>query len=110
MPGPATTRDVSFVQRERTADSTKLVIKKLNARTGEVTVLTPAVDGATEADTAWTPDSTLLMAHEGTLYAWRQGQSGWKAVANLQKLSLKGVTRLAVSPKGDFLALVGSPR
>jgi hypothetical protein len=50
------------------------------------------------------------MAHGGTLYAWRTGQSGWKPIVELQRLSLSGVTRLAVSPKGDLLALVGSPR
>jgi hypothetical protein len=110
IPGTGETRDISFVQRERTGDSIKLVIKKLNVTTGEITVLTSAVDGATEADTAWMPDGTLLMTHGGTLYAWRAGQSGWKPIVELQRLSLSGVTRLAVSPKGDLLALVGSPR
>ena len=110
IPGTSDTREISFVQRERAGDAVKLVIKKLNVTTGEVTALTPAVDGATEADTAWTPDGTLLMAHKGTLYAWRAGQSGWKAIVELQRLSLSSVTRLAVSPRGDFLALVGSPR
>jgi len=110
IPGTGDTREISFVQRERTGDTVKLVIKKLNVTTGEISVLTPAVDGATEADTAWTPDGTLLMAHGGILYAWRVGQSGWKSIVELERLSLKGVTRLAVSPKGDLLALVGSPR
>jgi hypothetical protein len=110
MPGTGETREISFVQRERAGDSVRLVIKKLNVTTGEITVLTPAVDGATEADTAWMPDGTLLMAHGGTLYAWRAGRSGWTPIVELQRLSLSGVTRLAVSPKGDLLALVGSPR
>jgi hypothetical protein len=110
MPGTGDTRDISFVQRERSGDAIKLVIKKLNVATGEISVLTPAVDGATEADTAWMPDGTLLMAHGGTLYAWRAGQSGWKPIVELQRLSLSGITRLAVSPTGDLLALVGSPR
>ena len=39
----------------------RLMIKKLNPATGEVSLLTPAVEGSTEADTAWTPDGTLLM-------------------------------------------------
>ena len=110
IPGTGATREISFVQRERAGDVVKLVIKKLNVTTGEITVLTPAVDGATEADTAWTPDGTLLMTYGGVLYAWRAGQAGWKSIVELQRLSLGGVTRLAVSPKGDLLALVGAPR
>ncbi len=110
MPGSSAARDISFVQRERAGDVTRLIIKKLTPATGAVSVLTPAVDGATEADTAWTPDGTLLMAKGATLYGWRQGQPGWTEIAALERLSLRGVTRLAVSPKGDYLALVSSPR
>ena len=110
MPGSSSPRDISFVQREPSDSGTRLVIKKLQPSTGEISVLTPAVDGSTEADLAWMPDGTLLMAHGDTLYGWRAGQSGWTAITTLPRLSLKGVTRLAVSPKGDFLALVGSPR
>lgn len=110
IPGTGETREISFVQRERAGDAVKLVIKKLNVTTGEITVLTPAVDGATEADIAWTPDGTILMVQDGTLYAWRAGQSGWKPIVELQRLSLSSVTRLAVSSRGDLLALVGSPR
>jgi hypothetical protein len=100
---------ISFVQRERSGGAVNLVIKQLDPATRAVSVLTPAVAGATEADTAWTPDGMLLMVKAGTLYGWRRGQSGWKEVASLERLSLSGVTRLAVSPKGDYLALVGSP-
>ena len=50
------------------------------------------------------------MVKGATLYGWRRGQSGWKEVLSLERLSLAGVTRLAVSPQGDYLALVGPPR
>lgn len=101
---------ISFVQRARAGDQTRLLVMELDAHSGRTRVLTPAVAGAAEADCAWTPDGTLLMAHAGTLYSWRDGQSGWKSVTSLERLSLPGVTRLAVSPRGDWLALVGSPR
>jgi hypothetical protein len=110
IPGSSPVSAISFVQRERTADKTTLIINELNPSTGDVVRLTPAVEGSTEADTAWAPDGTLLMARGDVLYAWKRGQSGWKEVLPLQRLSLSGVTRLAVSPKGDYLALVGSPR
>ena len=110
IPGKQPLSSISFVQRERNGDTTTLTIKEMNPATGEITLLTPAVDGATEADTAWTPDGTLLMAKGTALFAWKRGQSGWKEVASLQRLGLSGVTRLAVSPRGDFLALVGAPQ
>ena len=110
IPGNKAASAISFVQRERNGDKTTLTIKELNPATGEITLLTPAVEGATEADTAWTPDGTLLMAKGNALFAWKRGQSGWKEVTSLQRLGLSGITRLAVSPRGDYLALVGAPQ
>jgi hypothetical protein len=108
MPGSGAARHISFVQRERSADRTSLVIKDLDPATGVATALTPAVDGSREADLAWMPDGTLLMVKDDVLYAWTRGPSGWKDVAKLSQLSLRGITRLAVSPRGDWLALVAS--
>jgi len=110
IPGSGAVSDISFVQREREGDLTRLIIRRLSPASGDVTTITPAVTGSREADTAWTPDGTLLMAKDATLYGWSRGQSGWKQIASLERLSLSGVTRLAVSPAGDFLALVGSPQ
>jgi hypothetical protein len=110
IPGTGAVREISFVQRERDGDNTRLVIKKLNPASGDISVLTPAVPGRNEADTAWTPDGTLLMASATALYAWRPDRQGWKEIATLERLSLSGVTRLAVSPRGDYLALVATPR
>ena len=107
---PGETVAISFVQRERIPDGVRLVIKELNTSTQAISVLTAAVDGSTEADCAWTPDGTLLMVKGAMLYAWRRRQSGWKELLPLERLSLSGVTRLAVSPQGDYLALVGPPR
>ena len=101
---------ISFVQRERSGNTVTLVIKALNTATRQISILTPAVAGSTEADCAWTPDGMLLMVKGSTLYGWKRGQPGWTDVASLERLSLAGVTRLAVSPKGDYLALVGPPR
>jgi hypothetical protein len=110
IPGPGATRAISFVQRVRENGKTALVIKELNPATQAVADLTPAVEGSTEADTAWTPDGTLLMTRGGVLYSWRRGQSGWKEVASLEQLGLTGVTRIAVSPRGNWLAVVAAPQ
>jgi opacity protein-like surface antigen len=110
IPGAAS-RAISFVQRERVAGgSTKWLVKRLDPATGDVTALAPALDGGTDADVAWTPDGTLVTARNGVLLGWKPGQPAWKEIVALERLSLSGVTRLAVSPKGDFIALVGSPR
>jgi hypothetical protein len=106
MPGDGAVRHISFVQRDGAGDQATLIVKELDPLTGAVTTLTPAVEGSREADLAWTPDGTLLMAKDEVLYAWTRGQSGWKEVASLARLSLHGVTRLAVSPKGDLIAFV----
>jgi WD40-like Beta Propeller Repeat len=108
IPGRAHT--ISFVQRERGSGAPLLVIKELDPATRAISTLAPAVAGSTEADTAWTPEGTLLMAHAGVLYSWRRGQSGWNEVASLERMGLRGVTRLAVSPRGNYLAVVASPQ
>ena len=57
-----TVREISFVQRERERrggapdDQGSSIL-----RPAKSSALTPAVDGSREADTAWTPDGTLLM-------------------------------------------------
>jgi hypothetical protein len=108
IPGSGTPRHISFVQRQRSEGGTTLVIEELDPATRAITPLTPAVAGSTEADLAWLPNGTVLMARGGLLYSWRRGQREWTEVASLERLSLSGVTRLAVSPKGDYLAIVAA--
>lgn len=54
---------------------------------------------------AWTPGGTLLMAKGSTLQAWRRARGEWKTVASLDEFN---VTRLAVSPTAEWVALVDS--
>jgi len=110
IPGRGT---VSFVLREAPAQeggAPTLVIRELNPQTRDMTTLVRAVAGATEADCAWTPDGWLLMAHGGTLHGWRRGDADWTRVADLDALGLRGVTRLAVSPTGDRIAIVAQAK
>jgi dipeptidyl aminopeptidase/acylaminoacyl peptidase len=102
-------RHVSFVEREPAPEpggAPVLWIRELDPKTQRVMSLVRAVPGATEADCAWTPSGLLMMAYAGTLYTWRSGDAGWTRVADLAALGLKGVTRIAVSPKGDRIAFV----
>lgn len=103
---------ISFVEREPPAKAGNppiLWIRELDPKTKRITPLVQAVTGATEADCAWTPDGVLLMAFKGVLYAWRRSLSDWTRVADLESLGLRNVTRLAVNPSGDRIALVADP-
>lgn len=102
---------VSFVQRapgEGSTPATTLAIMELDTASRTTDRVVTAVAGATEADITWMPDSTLLMAHKDVLFAWKRGQHEWTRIADLTRLGLSGVTRLAVSPKGDRLAIVAN--
>jgi hypothetical protein len=106
------TGSISFVVREPGAGGEKPApsIREYDPRTPTPAPLIWAVPGADEADCAWTPDGLLLMAHGGWLYGWRRGDADWRRLADLQALGLGGVTRLAVSPAGDRIALVAQAR
>jgi hypothetical protein len=52
----------------------------------------------------------LLMAEKDVLYGWRRGDREWRKLADLGALGLHGVSRIAVSPKGDLIALVMAAR
>ena len=107
MPG----NSVSFVQQAGEGQARTLTITQVTKAGGKIVTkpLTVAVEGTRQAHVAWMPDGTLLMAHNGTLHAWKAGQTGWRAVADLAALGLRNVTRLAVSPKGDRIAIVAVP-
>jgi len=109
-------RAISFVQRQTVGEKVSLVIKELDPVSGSSRVLTAAVEGSGDADCAWTPDGRLLMARGDRLYATltTSGSAGlqprgWEEVAGLERLGLHGVTRLAVSPNGDWIAIVAAP-
>jgi hypothetical protein len=102
-------RTISFVQRipsTQQGGAPILKISELDPTSHRVAPLINAVAGAREADCAWTPDGMLLMADKDVLYGWRRGENDWRRLADLAALGLHGVSRLAVSPGGDRIALV----
>jgi hypothetical protein len=103
-------RTISFAQRDGDAS----LIKELDPATGGIRLLTSAVPGSGDVDCAWGPGGLLLMARGDRLYAWRRDLAvkepmRWTEATSLERLGLHGVTRLAISPKGDRIALVGTP-
>lgn len=105
---------ISFVQRESAAGDgppPAMITQLLNATAsprgsiGTAPLIRPAA-GAADPFLAWTPDGTLLMAVNSTVYRWRAGEVDWTVVANLEPFGLRDVSRLAVAPNGDRLAIV----
>ena len=94
--------DVSFVQLHGDGTSS---IMRLSPGASEPELVVETVGGGDFH--AWTPDGTLLMADGSVVYAWTPGVTdGWEAVADFANLRLT-ITRLAVSPDGSQIALVG---
>ena len=94
-------RAISFVQR----DSAGGTIRSLDPVTGAATDLV-RLPGTSEFYT-WTPDGALLSASGNRLLRWRPGDAAWSEVARFTEPGLQKISRIAVSPAGDRIALVG---
>ena len=97
---------VAFLQRDSVAGAW---IKEVDVRTRVVTPLVRALEGADFF--TWTPGRIVLMARGTKLYQWIPRRGGdWEEAADFAAAGLTNVSRLAVSPKGDHLAIVAVPR
>lgn len=93
-------RALSYVQFD---DRGRGSVRLMDVGTGVVATLTPVREES--QDMAWTPGGVLLMAEGSQLHQWT-ASGGWQLVADLSPHGLEGITRLAVSPRGDRVALV----
>lgn len=99
------TKCFSFVHRQGNGE---VWIKELNPETLAIRPLTKVV-GANH-NYGWTPDGKVLVCEAGKLHQWSaDSKKGWQVIADLEKLGIKGATRVAVSPTGKHLAIVGLP-
>lgn len=95
---------VSFVHRE---ESGEFFVKQIDPDTRKIDTLVKVVDGNTERDMAWTADGkTILMSGGTKVFSWTRGAPGWTEVFDAAPHGLGAVTRIAVSPKGDAVAIV----
>lgn len=102
IPGRAS---VSFVQRDSVAGA---ALEELDVPRRRVRMLVKVPAGADFF--AWTPGGIVLTASGTKLYQWDSRRGGaWEQVADLTAAGLSSVTRLAVSPEGDRLAIVAVP-
>jgi len=98
------TGSVSFVQREASGE---FWIKQIDISSKAIEPLVKAVDGSTDHDMAWMPNGRTLLMSSGTkIFSWTRGAAGWTEVFDAAAHNLGAVSRLAVSPRGDAIAIV----
>src|ERR1051326_840829 len=80
-------------------------IKEFDLRTRTSASLTPTLPGA--EDYAWLPSGMLLMSKDSKLFSLvpLRGKN-WEEIGDFSKAGLKGITRIAVSPNGERIAIV----
>jgi hypothetical protein len=92
---------LSFVHK---VSDQEWLIKALDLKTRQISTLIRTLPGS--EDYAWTPKGVLLMAKEGKIFKWNQAKDkDWVAIGEFSA-GLKSLTRIAVSPKGDRIAIV----
>jgi hypothetical protein len=95
---------VSFVQR---LEGGRYFLVELNVETGRLRTLVELPAGA--ENHAWTPNGTVLLTRGAKLLQWQPGRDrSWREVADFTARGVE-LTRIAVSPSGDRIAIVGQP-
>jgi ketosteroid isomerase-like protein len=109
-------RAVSFVAvepfpaPEGGAPSRNLFLRQLDLADRHVSTLA-AIPFPTSGSHVWTSRGTLLMASGHTIYEWSPAKPAeWRPAATFDDPELQGLTRIAISPRGDRIALVSTPR
>jgi ketosteroid isomerase-like protein len=109
-------RAVSFVAvepfpaPEGTAPPRTLFLRQFNVDDRQITTLA-TVPFPTSGSHVWTSRGTLLMASGHTIYEWNPAKpDDWRTAATFDDPELQGLTRIAISPRGDRIALVSTPR
>jgi hypothetical protein len=98
------TRLASFAQREPSGD---FWIKQIDTTSRKIDPLVKAAEGSSDRDYAWMPDGKTILMSTGTkIVSWTRGGTGWTEVFDGATHQLGAITRLAVSPRGDAVAIV----
>lgn len=102
---PGTTGRASFVQREGDV----YWVKQIDITSKKIDPIVQAAAGSADRDMAWMPDGKTILMSAGTrIMSWTLGTAGWTEVFDAAAHQLGTVSRIAVSPKGDAIAIVVS--
>jgi len=96
-------QEMSFVDK---SDGEAWWVTAVDLATGEQRRLMQTPEG--REDFSWAPDGALWMGDDSRLYRWPADGSAWEQVADLDVSGIYGISRLAFSPDGSQLAVVGS--
>lgn len=91
----------SFVQK---VSDQEWLIKTFDLKTRNIATFIKTFPGV--EDYAWTPAGVLLMANGSKLFARKKSDWAWVEIADFANAGLKSITRIAVSPKGNRIAVV----
>jgi Tol biopolymer transport system component len=98
------TRLVSFVQKETTG---AYHVKTIDIDSGRIETLVATVEGSADRDCAWMPDGKTLLMSSGTrIMKWTRDDHEWSEVFDAAPHKLGAISRLAVAPAGDAVAIV----
>ncbi len=95
---------ISFISKNPDGTSE---IKSINPITGDIqAIATPLLNAE---DLCWLSDGSILMAKDDKIYKLNpKTESGWKEIASLNSYGITNLSRLAVSPDGKKIAVVGT--
>ncbi len=95
-------RTVSFVQLDPAGSGW---IAEYDPATGETQPLAPLLEG--NEFYAWGPGGVLVMGQGSKLFRWVPGESQeWQEIVDLESAGIVGVTRIAFSREGGWIAIV----
>lgn len=94
---------ISYISKE---DSNTWEIKSLHPMSGITKSIATTIDKA--EDMCWLPNGTIVMGKDDKIYTYTPLKSvDWREVASLESYNIKNISRLAVSPDGKKIAIVG---
>lgn len=81
-------------------------ITEFDPETGQASPIAPLLEG--NEFFAWTPDGTLIMGQGSKLFRWVLDESeSWQEMADLSPAGILSISRIALSPEGGWIAVVG---
>lgn len=100
----------------------EFVIKKIDVDSDKVTTITTMFstigkdrDGndrtVTNEHYAWVNDGTIIMATNSKLYAYNSSRSSsWKEIADFSEYGIEVITRIAINPQSNRIAIVANKK
>lgn len=95
---------VSFVHKR---SESEWWIVRLDVETGTKTPIIQTMKNV--EDYCWLPDSSIVCGSGSKLFRWKAG-SEWEEVADFSSAGVTNITRLAVDPSGQRIAIVAIPQ